>query len=172
MRYELTPGQEAQAPLHIAQTNLNTAGSLVLFVHPKCPCTRATIAELARILRTTKNKLCTTIYFYCPSREPNTWCTDSNLWNESKLLPGVTTKIDWDGKSARSFGAHCSGQILLYRSSDGKLMFSGGITSGRGHEGDSAGQDAIIEFVNTGKSSISSTQVFGCSIGDEWTAPT
>lgn len=102
MRYELTPGQKAQAPLHIAQTNLKTAESLVLFVHPKCPCTRATIAELARILRTTKNRLSTTIYFYRPRREPNSWCTDSSLWQESKLLPGVTTKIDLDGKSARS----------------------------------------------------------------------
>ena len=46
----------------------------------------------------------------------------------------------------------------------GDLSFSGGITSGRAHEGDNAGVDRVIACINGGATNSSSTAVFGCSL--------
>jgi hypothetical protein len=45
------------------------------------------------------------------------------------------------------------------------LLFSGGITPARGHEGDSAGSDAIVELVK-GRipSNVIREPVFGCTL--------
>jgi hypothetical protein len=46
-------------------------------------------------------------------------------------------------------------------------MFQGGITGARGHEGDNAGQAAVIELVAGGRPSVRQTRVFGCALGNE-----
>jgi hypothetical protein len=53
---------------------------------------------------------------------------------------------------------------VLY-GTDGRLLFRGGITGARGHEGDSAGRDAVVALISGGVSSAAvSTPVFGCQI--------
>ena len=54
---------------------------------------------------------------------------------------------DVEGVEARRFGAQTSGTTSLY-SPDGRLLFSGGITSSRGHEGDNAGEDALTQAIS------------------------
>ena len=47
-----------------------------------------------------------------------------------------------------------SGQTLLY-DTKGHLVFSGGITGGRGHEGDNTGRESIEKYLQTGKTIVS-----------------
>jgi hypothetical protein len=47
----------------------------------------------------------------------------------------------------------------------GALRFSGGITDGRGHEGDNAGLFSVLDLVRSGKSAVAATPVYGCSLG-------
>ena len=42
--------------------------------------------------------------------------------------------------------------------------FSGGITAGRGHEGDNAGEEAIVDAVLHHRQRIRRYPVFGCSL--------
>ena len=49
----------------------------------------------------------------------------------------------------------------------GRLLFSGGITSARGHEGDSAGLQRISSLLRTGKADRSDAPVYGCSMRHE-----
>ena len=56
---------------------------------------------------------------------------------------------DISGDEARRFGAATSGEALLY-SPSGKLLFHGGITPSRGHEGGSVGRDALVRCVLDG----------------------
>lgn len=81
-------------------------------------------------------------------------------------VPGARIFRD-DGTEAARFGAHTSGQVLVY-GRDGRLTFSGGITPSRGHEGDSRGADlALRALTPNGASSAtasSSADVFGCGI--------
>lgn len=88
------------------------------------------------------------------------------LWNMASRIPDVVLREDESGALARSFGVETSGHALLY-ASDGHLVFEGGITSARGHEGDSAGKSAILSAVLGGAPAGASTPVFGCSLREE-----
>ncbi|HKS16351.1 MAG TPA: hypothetical protein VJU16_03510, partial [Planctomycetota bacterium] len=62
---------------------------------------------------------------------------------------------------ARRFGIETSGHVLLF-SPGGARLFSGGITSARGHSGDNAGLDLALERLRNPSLPTASTSVFGC----------
>jgi hypothetical protein len=88
---------------------------------------------------------------------------DTELLRIAKSIPGTESFQDQTGREAELFGALTSGETLLY-SREGALLFHGGITSGRSHEGDNPGLSAIVEFTQHGVASRSSTSVFGCAL--------
>jgi len=87
----------------------------------------------------------------------------TDLWRHALRIPGVSVLVDEDGIEARHFRAVTSGQVLLY-GADGRLLFSGGITSTRGHVGDNPGESAIEALVNTGSADDDHSLVFGCPL--------
>ena len=56
-----------------------------------------------------------------------------------------------------------SGQTLLY-DRRGSLIFSGGITSARGHRGANAGEAALVSLLASGRADRNATSVFGCPL--------
>jgi hypothetical protein len=138
--------------------------TLVILAHPKCPCTRATIEELSKLMTDCRGKISAHVLFAIPnSASPDWYKTD--LWSSAAMIPGVTTVVDPDGTEAARFQAHTSGQVVLY-DGKGELRFRGGITQSRGHVGDNAGRSAIEAIVNTGKTEIDHTVVFGCPLSN------
>lgn len=149
-----------------AETTLERSSkqfTLVLFVHPKCPCSRATLSELAVLLRRCSNDVTAYVVFLRPSGVPTNW-EKTDLWFRAKETPGVTTISDLGGRERKNFEAATSGETLLFDPS-GKLVFRGGITAGRGHEGDNQGLD-VVESIISGRSRLAcrNTPVFGCSL--------
>jgi hypothetical protein len=136
--------------------------TLVVFAHPHCPCTRATIEELARLMARLQNRATAVVLFVRPQSASDGW-EKTDLWQSAARIPGVTVLSDSEGSEASRFGAQASGQTLLY-SAAGDLQFDGGITASRGHAGDSVGQTAIQSFVTTGHSATNRASVFGCSL--------
>lgn len=136
--------------------------TLILFAHPKCPCTRATINELAIIMAQNKNKVNAYAYFYKPLGYPDSW-TKSDTWNKIQSIPGVTPKIDTNGKETKLFKAQTSGHVLLYNKNN-DLIFSGGITSSRGHEGNNTGRKAVVEAIKGNLTKKVFTNIYGCKI--------
>jgi hypothetical protein len=134
--------------------------ALVLFAHPQCPCTRATIGELALLMARLKGQITASVIFIKPKDMPENWAK-TDLWRSASSIPGVTVISDAGGIETNRFHAQASGQTMLY-AQDGRLLFSGGITASRGHSGDNAGRAIIIALVAAGKSERSSTPVFGC----------
>ena len=143
--------------------------NLLMFVHPKCPCSAASIEELNRLLATTGGKFSTRVLFFKPSHVPNDW-TDTSLYRAVVSLPGVTALDDIDGKEARRFGAMTSGCVVLFGPS-GDLLFRGGITSGRGHAGDNPGENALVALLQGQDTATHQTPVFGCDLLDKSCAP-
>jgi hypothetical protein len=133
---------------------------LVLFAHPQCPCTRATVGELALLMARLKDDLTAHVIFIRPSEMPENW-EQTDLWRTAASIPGVSVMSDPGGVEATRFHAQVSGQTMLYNA-DGRLLFSGGITASRGHSGDNAGRSAIVALVSKGKSGRTTTPVFGC----------
>jgi hypothetical protein len=166
---EFSPGAAALAPSDWpAKAPLKPDGvspTLVLFVHPQCPCSRATVAELARILGEVPNRFTAAAFVYSPASELATW-SKSDLAERLRALPGVRVVSDPEGAIAAVFGAQTSGQVMLF-GRHGDLQFSGGITGSRGHEGDNAGHRAVVARITGRETGLAQASVFGCSIRDE-----
>lgn len=166
MRYEARSGTAAHPPgswPRSAEVRFDRARpTLLLFAHPQCPCTRATVGELDRIAARVGDRLNIQVLFLSDPSLGDAW-TRSDLWKQAAGIPGVELRADPNGAIARRFGIETSGQVLLY-APDGHLVFQGGITALRGHAGDNAGSEAIEEFVRDGRAPISATPVFGCGL--------
>lgn len=167
--YENTPGVSAAAPLlWPAESKIQRAtdrATLVMLVHPHCPCTRATMGELASIMAHTQGRLTAYVLFLKPQGFSEDW-EKTDLWQSAASIPGVNVMIDEGGAEARLFNSSTSGQTILY-DAKGRALFSGGITGSRGHSGDNAGRSAIVSLVNTGTAEQAETKVFGCPLFDE-----
>lgn len=170
-RYDAAAGAPADPPARwpSATRAVRRPGlpALVLLIHPRCPCTRATIDELSRLMSDCDGKLTATVLVLHPAGTPAGW-EKSGLWSDAAAIPGVNALSDADGSESRRFGAATSGQAILY-SADGRLLFAGGITESRGHSGDNAGRSAITALVlgSGGRPNrAASTPVYGCPLFD------
>jgi hypothetical protein len=138
--------------------------TLVLVAHPHCPCTRASIGEMARILARCQGKLTARVLFYKPDGFDENW-ERTDIWRSAASIRDVEVIADPNGLEAKRFHASTSGQALLFGPT-GPRLFAGGITASRGHAGDNDGEDAIISLVTTGRALQSTAPVYGCSILD------
>jgi hypothetical protein len=172
-RFDGTAGAAARPPLEMPPAALvpgkTALPKLVLLIHPKCPCSRATIGELARLMAQCNGKLLVTVLMLRPENAVAGW-EKTDLWRDAAAIPGVKVVADEGGEQARRFGAVTSGQALLY-GADGRLLFSGGITESRGHSGDNAGRDVILGLVlgsqRPDATRTLSTPVYGCPLFDD-----
>lgn len=171
VRYQMTPSASAAANLAVPRqwpacpdiSRQPGHFTLVMALHPKCPCSRASVHELEELIARTDGRLKTVVMFVMPAGAPAGWL-DTDLFTQTQRIPRVRVMVDRDGADAARFGATISGQVALY-DVQGKLQFTGGITDGRGHEGDNPGFDAILELVREHKSSVVATPVYGCPLG-------
>ena len=164
--YGNTPGTASDPPAKWPMQSQirRTAGlpTIVVMGHPKCPCTRATIGELAVMMTRLHNRATAVVVFVRPHGTPDGW-DDTDLRRSAAEIPGATVMSDLDEVEADRFNAEVSGQTMLY-DAGGKLLFSGGITASRGHAGDNAGRTSIVAFVTDGTAELSRTPVFGCAL--------
>ena len=161
-RYEGAPGRPANAPVHNDRFRSDRF-SLVMALHPKCPCSRATVGELEKISSRAPQKFSITVLAFKPRSEPETWIQSATVERVTKL--GAVVRVDSDGLEAEKLGLTTSGQILLY-SPDGTLIYNGGITSARGHSGDNLGEESVLNLVNKAPAAVSAAPVFGCPLSD------
>jgi hypothetical protein len=167
-RYDSVAGAAAAPPMTLPAvagiSRTNTMPTLVMLVHPQCPCSRASIEELSKLMTRCQGRVSAKVLMIRPSGVAEGW-EKTGLWRSAAAIPGVTVEIDEQGRAARLFGAATSGQTILYAAS-GELLFSGGITESRGHIGDNAGRSAIESFVLEQRppQTPASTAVFGCPL--------
>ncbi len=166
IKYQSTEGSVGKIPPGWpkgAQVVLDQSrDTLIMFAHPQCPCTRASIEELNRLMAKSQGQLTAQVYFFRPHDQQSDWAK-TDLWRSAAAIPGVSVHEDIDGTQAQLFGAETSGYVLLY-DIRAQLLFSGGITESRGHAGDNAGEDTIVSQVSGEVGSLKQTPVYGCSL--------
>ncbi|TMA38538.1 MAG: RedB protein [Deltaproteobacteria bacterium] len=164
--YENAPGIAAEPPAHwparSALRHVAGVPTLVMLVHPHCPCSRASLEELDRLMAHLPGVLIAHVLFVKPAGVPADW-EQTDLWRRAASIPGVSVTRDDGGVEAQWFDAATSGQTVVYDGDD-RLLFSGGITAARGHEGDNPGRTAILSVLASGPAEQRSTPVFGCSL--------
>jgi hypothetical protein len=166
--FEQAPGAigapSARWPAASAIERRDGRPEVLLFLHPFCSCSDATVAEIAQFSARRKPGTpapALTILFFRP--RGSGWSPNS-LWKKAQSLEAADVRWDDDGQEARRFGARTSGYTLLY-SAGGELLFGGGVTASRGHQGDNYGLDHLTASLNSGQKSKPS-RVFGCALGN------
>ena len=161
--YENAPGNAGRSPASwpVGTAIPRSAGhaALVMFAHPRCPCTRATIGELALLMTRCQGLVTAHVLFFKPADFADEWAK-TDIWESAAAIPGVDVMCDAGGNDARRFHATTSGQTLLY-DTKGRLIFRGGITGARGHSGDNAGRSLIVALLTRGSADRAETSVFG-----------
>ena len=164
--YEKQPGPSADAPSDwpagCALPPPAGRHVLVMFGHPHCPCTRASMSELERIAARTRGRLDVHVVFYADRALGDGW-ERGDLWEQATAIPHARVWSDPEGVLAGRFDARTSGQALVY-APDGRLVFRGGITGSRGHAGDNEGKNAVLDLVQGGEPESDGTPVFGCAL--------
>jgi hypothetical protein len=137
--------------------------TLLIFLHPLCPCSSASIDELKEIVGRAGDRV---------RLHAVVLCTDSlqragagKIERSLADVPGARIWPDEGGDLARRFGVLTSGHVLLYNPK-GRLTFSGGITPARAHRGDNFGRSAILAAILGDRSDRGSAPVFGCPLFD------
>lgn len=138
---------------------------MVMMIHPHCPCSRASIGELALLMAEVPGRVNANVLFIKPHEFPEQW-EKTDLWNSAARIPGVKFDVDDDAAEARFFGSQTSGQVMLY-DINGQLLFKGGITASRGHSGDNDGRRAIVSLLTQHHEDRAETPVFGCPLSEQ-----
>ena len=159
--YANQAGEAGAAPEKTAVASRDSF-RLWMFVHPRCPCSMASMNELARIMSRGSQSVEATVFFIQPETASDDWAQGA-LWDAAAAIPGIHVQADIGGRTAAQFGAATSGDVLLYDAS-GQLRFHGGITSARGHEGDNLGKSAVLAIVRGGSTDVDVSPVFGCAL--------
>lgn len=159
--YMHTPGAsrdpDAEANPFLAAHRQAHRPLLVIVVHPRCPCTDASLAEFGDLLARSRGACDAVILRF----QAGDWPAGP----VSQDCGGVSVPVlpDVDGKIAANLGAETSGDCVLV-DADGKIRFHGGITLARGHRGRSHGQDAMLAIIDGRPTALKATPVYGCSI--------
>jgi len=164
--YETTPGLVGPLASSWPEASLlpRPAGRpvLLLFAHPHCPCTRASLGELRAIMEARRSPVDASVVFVRPAGAVEGW-ERSDLWELAGSIPGVRLAVDPLGVEAARFGAASSGHVALF-DGEGRSVFRGGITASRGHPGANGGRDAVVDWLTVGRSGRAESPVFGCPL--------
>lgn len=152
----------AEWPGHSGIERRDGLPTLVMFAHPRCPCTRASLGELERLMAAAAGRVTTRVLFIRPAGMTSDWA-QTDLWRMASAIPGVTVHQDDSGAESTRFGAGTSGHTVLYDAA-GRLLFQGGITLARGHAGDNPGRGAVEALLGGALFDRATTPVFGCDL--------
>lgn len=164
-RYSLAEGMASEGVDWPAGTAVQPSAerpTLLMFAHPHCPCTHSSLEELNREIARQPQAADYVVVFTIPQEAGAEW-RDSTLYRLASASQGVRVVLDEGGVEAQRFGAHTSGTVLLYNT-HGKLMFDGGITAARGHEGDNDGLNQLDHVLREGTGQVLRFPVFGCGL--------
>jgi hypothetical protein len=138
--------------------------TLVMFAHPRCPCTLASLDSLARVMGVADCKA--VVVFWQPDSDSQP--VESSSWRNSpsiklaEKMQDVSIYFDRSGAEFKKFGVNTSGHCMAF-SKGGVQLFTGGLTSSRGHVGPSAASDSLIQSIQSVKPTKPSP-VYGCTI--------
>jgi hypothetical protein len=137
---------------------------LVMAVHPRCPCTDASLAELSDLLARSAGACDALLLQFQPLSGAPNWPVDDS----PRELGGmkVPVVLDRGGSIGAALGAATSGHAVFV-DRNGQIRFRGGLTIARDHRGRSPGQDAILATLAGRSSELTSAPVFGCTLGPE-----
>jgi hypothetical protein len=139
--------------------------TLFMFVHPGCPCTRASLHELSGLLADPSARVSPVLVVATAWSGDEPW-ESTPVGASARRIPGLAVFADQDGTEASRFGAEASSHVVLYDAL-GRLQFSGGITGSRGHIGDNVGIRTVKQLIQQSAPAGQRHAVYGCPLENE-----
>src|SRR5262245_61059328 len=137
LRYQRQPGERGHSSDHWpSRLQLGKELTLVMFLHPHCPCSKASITQLEKVMKAGHGTITAWVVLTKPNGAEPGW-EQSELVKSAESIPDASVYVDDDAVETRLFGPVTSGHVLVYDPA-GRLVFSGGLTPGRGEAGASA----------------------------------
>jgi len=137
-----------------------------LLIHPRCPCSRASLTEFVGVLRKAGRE--GIVVFWVPNKESLSdpdW-TETDLVFQAKANHSVLkVNFDPEGRICQQLGVGTSGHCLVF-SDQGVLKYSGGVTASRGHQGPNNGAIAAAGALSDSSTNTffgGNYPVYGCS---------
>ena len=157
----------ANWPKNSQLSRVDSRRTLLLFIHPRCPCTRASLTELEKLFAgqtLDEGRLPEVLVVAAiPSQASMEWQNSSTI-ERAMDLPNATLFWDHGAKEAKRFGAVASGTVMLY-SPEGTRIFAGGVTAMRGHEGQNVGSERLHNaLLQSSSRPLELTPAFGCRL--------
>jgi len=164
--FSTTPGDHTVVQSWILQDKLplkHQLASLVVLIHPKCSCSTATLKEVERLKIGLKDKLDVKLVFISYGDKSKNWY-QGPVWDLAvSMKKNVSIVLDNDGQILKTLGTKTSGTAYLV-GPDLKVVFQGGLTPIRGHEGATSGQAFIASWVKGNTKSSLIQKIFGCGV--------
>lgn len=165
-RFDWTEGRRGRCPdFWPADTTLARSvdrPTLVVALHPLCPCGRATIDLLAEFGAEHPGQLDVLLLFLMTDPPDPAWA-QAPAWQAARDIPGTRVIPDPRGIESARLGVLTSGHALLF-DPQGKRLFSGGLTLGRGAASAGAGILAIKDALRGLAIRFPEAPVFGCDL--------
>jgi hypothetical protein len=136
--------------------------SVVVYVHPHCPCTRAALPAILDALAVAPPGTDCRVVFALPVGVPDGW-ERTRSWDLAAGRPGVAVEIDRGGTRAAADGAETSGHAVA-RDAAGRVAFRGGLSRPGTRPADGAGLRAVAAVLAGCAPDTSETPVFGCPL--------
>ncbi len=159
-------GVVEQWPADSAVVQSKDRPTLLLFLHPKCPCSQASVNELERLfasLEDTENLVPDLIVVATvPPNADSTW-SDTDTVARVRQIENAQVFVDRGGREAARFGAVTSGHVMLF-DTFGKRQYTGGITWARGQVGANVGRDMLTEVLREDVGQLDAIPSFGCRL--------
>lgn len=169
LRFEMTPGNTLTGPLNWpVESALKLDAdrpTLLVFLHPFCPCSRATLSEIQALSEQCDSRFTLRIVMVT-AETLDTRSESESLWHSATGIPNADVVWDEACTEAKRFRATTSGETFLY-GVDGGLKFQGGVTVSRGHVGESPGRELLNSLIQNGGAEASQTPVYGCPLFKE-----
>lgn len=161
----------AQWPVDTPLPRIPGQKTLLLFVHPHCSCTHATLTELEKLLALDRllrpdRKISVCVVATIPPSADEAW-GDTSIVRRGLAIAGARLFLDRGGAESDRFGAQTSGTVLLF-GADARREYAGGVTISRGHEGPSFGGTTLAKIFAGERvdecTSAAPVPVFGCRL--------
>ncbi len=157
LQYDTKPGA---GPLQVPGIREADPGrwTLIMVVHPDCPCTKASLRNLEAILDATRLPIRAEIVAAVPAAYDG---PRKNLAFARGIPKSELTVLD-EVRAVKRYGARTSGHLFVY-DPDRRLVYSGGLTPARGAEDAMSSIRWFKALAQQGEvASIAPT--FGCSL--------
>ena len=138
--------------------------TVVMAIHPDCPCTRASIEQLDRLLTRYPDAVQAIGLISDRVDGEAETLRQTDYWRRLDRMAGARPVRDVAGHWAKLLGAPVSGTVAVY-DAGGALRFQGGLTASRGHDGPSRALSMLSAWAEGASFPESvSLPAFGCAL--------